>query len=149
MYANKGTMAIKHQSNCRNYYQQTVKMNTIKYQNVDEYIVHFPTNIQQVLQQLRAIIKNTAPSSEELISYNMPAYKQNGVLVYFAAHKKHIGFYPTALPIKVFEKELTTYKCSKGAIQLPIDKPLPSELIAKIVKFKIEENAQKVKSKKI
>lgn len=78
----------------------------------------------------------------------MPAYKQNGVLVYFAAHKNHIGFYPTALPIKVFADELTAYKCSKGAIQFPIDKPLPSDLIAKMVKFKVEGNTNTNKAKK-
>ena len=123
-------------------------MNTIKYQNIDEYLASFPDNIRQILEQLRAIIKNAAPNSVELISYNMPAYKQNGVLVYFAAHKNHIGFYPTALPIKVFADELTTYKCSKGAIQFPIDKPLPSDLIAKMVKFKVEENTNTNKAKK-
>ena len=123
-------------------------MNTIKYQNIDEYLASFPDNIRQILEQLRAIIKNAAPNSVELISYNMPAYKQNGVLVYFAAHKNHIGFYPTALPIKVFANELTTYKCSKGAIQFPIDKPLPSDLIAQIVKFKVEENTNTNKAKK-
>jgi uncharacterized protein YdhG (YjbR/CyaY superfamily) len=111
--------------------------------NTDEYISQFPGNVQALLQKLRAGIKVAAPKAEELISYGMPAFKLNGMLAYFAGYKNHIGFYPTASPIKVFEKELTAYKWSKGAIQFPIDKPLPLALVKKMVQFKVKENLEK------
>ena len=117
-------------------------------ENIDEYIAGFPKEIQKILQQLRAIIKKSAPGAEELINYNMPAFKWNGMLVWFAAYKNHIGFYPTSLPIRIFKDDLTNYKTSKGAIQFPIDKPLPAKLINKIVKFRIKVNLEKTKTKK-
>jgi len=110
---------------------------------VDEYIASFPKQIQVLLNQLREVIKKTAPKADEVISYSMPAYKQNGILVYFAANKNHIGFYPTASPIKIFKEDLSNFKTSKGAIQFPFDKPLPITLIKKIVKFKIKQNLEK------
>ena len=115
---------------------------------IDRYIARFPDDIQKILEQVRQTIKKTAPDAEEVISYGMPAYKLKGILVYFAAYKNHIGFYPTASPIEVFKDELANYKTSKGAIQFSIDKPLPIGLIKKIVKFKIVENLQKVKKSK-
>lgn len=120
----------------------------IKVINIDEYIAGFPDDIQKLLQKIRAIICKAAPHAEEVISYGMPAYKQHKVLVYFAACKNHIGFYPTGSGIEAFKDELTAYKFSKGAIQFPFDKPLPSALITKIVKFRIAADLQKQPSKK-
>lgn len=115
------------------------------FKNTDEYIAQQPAEIRETLQELRETIKNAAPDAEEVISYGMPAYKQNGPLVYFAAYKNHIGFYPTSSGIEDFKNEITAYKSSKGAIQFPIDKPLPLDLVSRIVKSRIERNLQKTK----
>ncbi|TAL72206.1 MAG: hypothetical protein EPN88_05095, partial [Bacteroidetes bacterium] len=101
-----------------------------------------------LLEQLRVTIKKAAPKAEEIISYGMPAFKLNGVLVWFAAHSKHIGFYPMASGIAAFKKELSIYKSAKGSIQFPLDKPLPLRLITSIVKFRVNENLQRIKTKK-
>jgi uncharacterized protein YdhG (YjbR/CyaY superfamily) len=114
---------------------------------VDRYIAGFPAGIQALLGRLRATIIKTAPGGEEVISYKMPACKLNGILVWYAAYKKHIGFYPTSGPIKFFDGELTDYKTSKGAIQFPVDKPLPLGLITKIIKFRVKENLAKSNTK--
>lgn len=98
---------------------------------VDEYIASFPPPVQTLLQEIRTIIRNGAPQAEEVISYGMPGYRQHGMLVWFAANKEHIGFYPSASPIVIFKKELEPYKTSKGAIQFPMDKPFPKALIQK------------------
>ena len=119
----------------------------IKPNDIDEYIAAFPKGTQKLLEQLRATIRKAAPDGEEVISYKMPAYKLNGMLVWYAAYKKHIGFYPTSTPIKFFKDELSDCKTSKGAIQFPIDKPLPHRLITKIVKFRVKENLSKSKTK--
>jgi uncharacterized protein YdhG (YjbR/CyaY superfamily) len=116
--------------------------------DTDSYISDFPEETQKLLQQLRKAIKEAAPKAEEVISYGMPAYKLNGPLVYFAGYAHHIGFYPTGTGIVAFEKEIATYKHSKGAIQFPLDKPLPLTLIKKMVKFKVAENQEKAKAKK-
>lgn len=105
--------------------------------NVDEYIAQFPLETQAVLNEIRAIIRKAAPKATEIISYGMPAYKMNHVLVYFAAYKKHIGFYPTGKGIEAFKEEFGDFKWSKGAVQFPLDKPLPFKLITRIVKYKI------------
>ncbi len=124
-------------------------MQSKKFTTVDEYISQFPADIQEILQLVRKSIQKAAPGADELISYNMPAYKQNGVLVYFAPAKNHIGLYPTASPIIAFKKELEKYPTSKGAIQLPLDiKKIPTGLIKDIVKFKVMENKEKSKKKK-
>ena len=115
--------------------------------NVDEYIEQFPANIQAILQKLRDTIKKTAPAAEELISYQMPAFKYHGMLVYFAGYKNHIGFYPTSSPMKVFKDRLTNYKTSKGAIQFPINEAIPLTLVKDIVKFRIKENLEKENAK--
>ena len=115
--------------------------------NIDEYIEQFPAGVQVILQKLRATIKKTAPAAEELISYQMPAFKYHGILVYFAGYKNHIGFYPTSSPMKVFSDRLTTYKTSKGAIQFPINEAIPLTLIKDIVKFRIKENLEKENAK--
>jgi uncharacterized protein YdhG (YjbR/CyaY superfamily) len=120
----------------------------IKFKTVDEYFSIFPASTRRILEQVRKTIKQTAPQAAEVISYNMPAFKLNGVLVYYAAYKNHIGFYPTASPISAFENELSIYKWSKGAIQFPIDKPMPIDLISKIVQFRVREDLEKTKKKK-
>jgi uncharacterized protein YdhG (YjbR/CyaY superfamily) len=110
---------------------------------IDEYIAPFPKEIQRLLQQMRATIKKAAPKAEEIISYAMPAFSQYGALVYFAGYKNHIGFYPTSSGIRLFQKEIAAYKSSKGAVQFPLDKPLPLALITKIVKQRVQENEEK------
>ena len=119
-----------------------------KFQTIDEYLATVPENVKALLQELREIIKQAAPEAKEVISYNMPAFKQNSVLVYFAAGKNHIGFYPTANPIVVFKDELANYKTSKGAIQFPIEKGIPKTLVRKIVKLRVQEDLEKAKIKK-
>ena len=119
-----------------------------KPKDIDEYIAGFPKEIQNTLEQLRATIKKAAPKAEEMISYGIPTFKMNGSLVYFAAYSNHIGFYPRVSAIESFKKELSMYKGSKGTVQFPLDKPLPLELITKIVKFRVRENLQRSKTKK-
>ena len=116
-----------------------------QYSTITEYIETFPEDIQTILERIRQTIKNAAPEATEVISYQMPAFKLNGILVYFAAHESHIGLYPTSSGIKAFEKELSLYKTSKGAVQFPLDKPIPFDLVEKIVKFRVRENTAKKK----
>ena len=115
--------------------------------NVDEYIATFSEDVQGVLEAVRKTIKNTVPEAEETISYGMPAYRYYGMLVYFAAYKNHIGFYATPTGHKKFEKELAHYNQGKGSVQFPLDKPMPIELIEKIVKFRMKENFSKASQK--
>ena len=117
-----------------------MKTSKKNFSGIDEYISAFPPDVQNILNQIRAAIKKAAPKSVEVISYGMPAFKQNKVLVYFAVSKNHIGFYPTPNPIVVFKKELEGYKTSKGAIQFPLDKKIPLTLISKITKFRVKED---------
>src|SRR5882672_7609074 len=97
----------------------------IKFETVDEYISTFPASTKKILKDLRKTIKQAAPDAEELISYNMPAFKQEGVLVYYAGYKGHIGFYPVSSGIAAFKKELSGYELSKGTVRFPLDKPIP------------------------
>jgi uncharacterized protein YdhG (YjbR/CyaY superfamily) len=120
----------------------------IKFKTVDEYFSTFPESTVNILEQVRKTIKKAAPEAKEVISYNMPAFKMNGVLVYYAAYKGHIGFYPTSTPIEVFKNELTPYKYSKGAIQFPINQPMPFDLIGRIVKFRVQADMEKANKKK-
>ena len=119
-----------------------------KPKDTDQYISGFPLEIQGKLEELRATIKKAAPLAEEVISYGMPAYKLDGMLVYFAAYAKHIGLYPTPSGMESFEKELASYKTGKGTAQFPLDKPLPLDLITKIVEYRMEENKQKAELKR-
>jgi len=120
----------------------------IKFKTVDEYIGTFPVATKKIMQQVRKTIIDAAPEAEEVISYNMPAYKQEGMLVFFAAYKEHIGFYPTPGGIEAFKKELSVYNSAKGSVQFPIDKPMPLALITKIVKYRVKENIEKASLKK-
>ena len=115
--------------------------------NVDMYINGFSTNIQKLLKQLRTIIVKTAPEAEEVLSYHMPAYKYHGMLLYFAAHTQHIGFYPMPSAIETFKEELSVYKTTKGSVQFTQDKPLPVKLITRIVIFRMKENLVKAEMK--
>ena len=116
--------------------------------NVDAYINSFPADVQQKLEQMREVIRQNAPQSEEVISYGIPAVKYQGMLVWFGAHSNHIGLYPRGSAIEAFKDRLSGYKSAKGSVQFPFDKPLPLELIADIVKFRLLENLQKVKRSK-
>jgi uncharacterized protein YdhG (YjbR/CyaY superfamily) len=109
---------------------------------VAEYINSRPQDVQRKLNQLRSLIQQVAPEAEERISYQMPAYFHNGVLVWFAAHSNHIGFYPRATAITRFERELSRFKHSKGTVQFPLDQPLPVELIKKMVRFRLADNVK-------
>ncbi len=111
-----------------------------QYKTIDEYIAMFPKNIRDILEKLRQVIKEWAPEAEETINYGIPTFKLNGNLVHFAAFKNHIGFYPTPSAIVAFKKELSPYKQAKGSVQFPIDKPIPFDIVKKIVKFRIKEN---------
>lgn len=117
------------------------------YKTIDEYITLYPPEIQEILNSMRKVIKECAPLAEEKISYQMPAFAQHGILVYFAACKNHIGFYPTASGIEAFNEELSEYKKSKGAVQFPINKPIPFELVSRIVRYRVAENLKKAEDK--
>lgn len=123
-------------------------MITTQPKNIDQYIASFPKDIQKILEQIRTTIKKAAPGAEEKISYAMPAFTFKGNLVYFAAYKHHIGFYALPTGNKAFQKELSAYKVGKGSIQFPLDKPMPLNLITKIVKFRVKENVEKEEKKK-
>ena len=111
--------------------------------NVNEYISGFPPEVREKLEEIREIIRKAAPEAKEVISYSMPAVRQNGILVYYAAYTSHIGFYPTASGIENFKSEFSEYKSSKGAVQFPLNKPLPADLITRIVKFRLKETSSK------
>ena len=112
---------------------------------IDEYIDASPEPAQSKLRELRLLIQETAPDAQEKISYQMPTFYLNGNLVHFAAHTKHIGFYPTPSGIAQFEAQLSSYKHAKGSVQFPLDEPLPLDLIRQIVRFRVEENLAKRK----
>jgi uncharacterized protein YdhG (YjbR/CyaY superfamily) len=113
--------------------------------SIDEYIVGFPPETQKVLEELRALIKASAPGAIEKISYAMPTFDLNGHhLVHFAGYAKHIGFYPVPSGIEAFKEELKPYKSGKGSAQFPLGKPMPMDLIRRIIEFRVEENTRKV-----
>jgi uncharacterized protein YdhG (YjbR/CyaY superfamily) len=119
----------------------------INFQSIDEYILTFPPKIQEILENIRKVVKESAPDAQEKISYQMPTFVLHGNLVYFAAFKNHIGFYPTPSGIEAFKDELSVYKGAKGSIQFPLEKPIPYELISKIVKVRVAENIKKAEDK--
>ena len=114
---------------------------------IDEYIAEFPPEIQTRLREVRAVIQEAAPDATETMSYAMPTFDLNGHLVYFAAFKSHIGLYPTPRGIEEFDEELAAYKSGKGSVRFPLDRPLPLDLISRIVRFRAEENARKAASR--
>jgi len=110
-----------------------------QFRNIDEYIAGFPENVRDILEELRQVIRQAAPQAEEAMRYGIPTFRLNGNLVHFAAFKNHIGFYPTPSAIETFKEELSPYKQAKGSVQFPIDKPMPYDLIQRIVKYRVEE----------
>jgi uncharacterized protein YdhG (YjbR/CyaY superfamily) len=124
-----------------------MESNKPSFNSIDEYIAIFPVAVQTKLKELRTAIKTAAPDALEKISYQMPAFSLKGNLVYFAAYKRHIGFYPTLSGINEFESELSGYQYSKGTIKFALEKPLPLDLISKIVKFRAAENLKKAEIK--
>ncbi|HST03128.1 MAG TPA: DUF1801 domain-containing protein [Chloroflexia bacterium] len=115
--------------------------------SIDQYIATFPEDRQVLLQAVRAAIREAAPEAVEVISYQMPAFAQDGNLVYFAGLKDHIGFYPTPGGIEAFQDELSRYRTTKGAVNFPVDQPMPLELIGKVVRFRVAENSRKAAAK--
>ena len=118
-----------------------------KAKDIDQFIAGWPKEIQKHLQQIRQAIRKAAPNAEETISYGIPTFTLKGNLVHFSAYKNHIGFYPAPAAIIAFKKELSAYVTSKGAIQFPLDKPLPLALIHKMVKFRVAENLARAELK--
>jgi uncharacterized protein YdhG (YjbR/CyaY superfamily) len=114
-----------------------------QFKNIDEYIGTFPKKVQVILEKLRQIINESAPKAEEAISYQIPTFKLNGNLVHFAGYKNHIGFYPSPSGIEAFKNELSPYDVAKGSVKFPIDKPIPFDLVRKIVEYRVKENLNK------
>jgi uncharacterized protein YdhG (YjbR/CyaY superfamily) len=125
-------------------------MRPSKPKDIDEYIARFPIDVQELLEQIRVTIKKVVPEAEETISYGIPTFNLNGTyLIYFAAYKYHIGFYPVPIAIEEVDKAFASYKTSgKGTIQFPLNKPMPLKLITKLVKFRVKENMEKIAKKK-
>ncbi|MFZ2413561.1 MAG: DUF1801 domain-containing protein [Candidatus Cryosericum sp.] len=115
--------------------------------SIDAYIAQFPDEVQERLWILRKVIRDAAPEAEEKISYRMPTFVLHGNLVHFAAFRNHIGVYPAPSGVEAFLPELSTYRSGKGSIQFPMDKPLPSELIGRIVRFRVAENRRLAEEK--
>ncbi|MBF7090002.1 DUF1801 domain-containing protein [Flavobacterium sp. ALJ2] len=116
-----------------------------KPKTIDEYIAGFPVEIQEILEQVRQTIKRAAPNAEEKISYAIPTFTLNGNLVHFAAFKNHIGFYALPSGNEAFQEELSVYKSGKGSIQFPLNKPMPLDLITKIINLRVKQNLDKIK----
>jgi uncharacterized protein YdhG (YjbR/CyaY superfamily) len=115
--------------------------------SIDEYIAGFPPHVQELLQEIRATIREAAPDAAETISYQIPTFTLKGNLVHFAAYQRHIGFYPTSTGIEQFKNELAGYERSKGTVRFPLDKPIPFDLISRIVKFRVGENLARAEAK--
>lgn len=115
--------------------------------NIDEYIASFSPDVQAILQKIRFTIRQAAPEARETISYKIPAFRLDGILVYFAAFKKHIGFYPPVRGDAKLEKAISTYAGEKGNLQFPLDQPIPYRLIERIVKLRVKQNLSKASRK--
>jgi uncharacterized protein YdhG (YjbR/CyaY superfamily) len=117
-----------------------------KYQTTDEYISTLPKNARDILKRLRSTIKQAALEAEEVISYNMPAFRYYGIVIYYAAHKEHIGLYPANIHvIEQFRDDLKPYKPSKGTIKFPLEKPIPLDLVKRIVEFRVKQNLERAR----
>lgn len=116
--------------------------------NINEYIAAFPTQIQTILKKIRRTVHNAAPEAEEIVSYRMPAFRQDGILVYFAAFKNHIGLYPPVSGDAKIEKAIAPYAGEKGNLRFPLDQPIPYDLIERIVKFRLKQNLAKAAEKR-
>ena len=114
---------------------------------IDEYIAGFPQDVQEILEKIRVTIRKAAPDAQEAIKYQMPTFTLKGNLVHFGAFKKHIGFYPVPTGIEEFKDELAVYEGGKGSVQFPLDKPIPYDLIGRIVEFRVKENLERAETK--
>lgn len=123
-------------------------MKTATAKDIDEYITQFPAEVQAPMQELRSTIRKAAPEAQETINYQMPTFTLEGNLVHFAGYKNHIGFYPAPSGIEHFSKELSAYELSKGTVRFPLDRPIPFDLINRIVQFRVKENLEKAAAKK-
>lgn len=119
----------------------TVPISRATFKNIDEYIESFPPEIQEILEKIRLTIRNAAPDAQEAISYMMPTFRLNGVLVHFAAFKKHIGFFPPVRGDRGLEKAISIYAGEKGNLRFPLDQPIPYGLIERIVKLRVKQNS--------
>ncbi len=119
-----------------------------KAKDIDGYISQFPADVQAILQKVRTTISSAAPEAKETISYQMPAFKQRGILVYFAAWKKHIGLYPPVSGDKALEKAIARYAGPNGNLQFPLDEPIPNDLIERIVKLRVKQDLAKAAAKR-
>src|ERR1700692_5001060 len=119
-----------------------------KQKDIDDYISKFPADVQAILQKLRETIRHAAPEAKETISYMMPAFKQHGILVYFAAWEKHIGMYPPISGNKTLEKAIARYAGAKGNLQFPLDEPIPFDLIERIVTLRVKQDSAKAEAKR-
>lgn len=115
--------------------------------DIDEYISGHPPELQTILKKIRSLIREITPEAEETIKYQIPTFTLHGNLVHFAAFQKHIGFYPEPTGIQKFQKELAAYQSAKGSVQFPLDQPIPYDLIRRIVKFRVQENLERWKTK--
>ncbi len=122
--------------------------NVQKPKEIDRYISQFPANVQAILEKVRTTISQAAPEAKEIISYQMPAFKQHGMLVYFAAWKKHIGLYPPISGDKALIKAIARYAGEKGNLQFPLDEPIPYDLIERIVKLRVKQDMEKAAAKR-
>jgi len=125
-----------------------MKVEQVKFTNIDDYIAGFPKEIQGILEKVRKTIGSAAPGAQETISYQIPTFTLNGNLVHFAAFKNHIGFYPTPTGIAKFKKQLSAYGGAKGSVQFPLNQPIPYALISRIVKFRVKENLERAAPKR-
>jgi uncharacterized protein YdhG (YjbR/CyaY superfamily) len=135
------TKSIENERRCVN------RMSTSRpqYKTIDEYIASFPKDVRDILEALRRVIGEAAPRAVEAMAYGIPTFRLHGNLVHFAAFQNHIGFYPTPSGIKAFKEELTPFKQAKGSVQFPLNKPIPFDLVKRIVKYRVEENESKKK----
>jgi uncharacterized protein YdhG (YjbR/CyaY superfamily) len=129
---------------CKRKYMSTVKSTP---KNIDEYIAGFPPDVQRILQKIRTTIKKAAPGAQETLKYHMPTFVLNGNLVYFAAFKNHIGFFPPVSGDKSLRNELSIYEGPKGSLKFPLNEPIPYGLIKRIVQIRVKENLDKAEAK--
>jgi len=122
-------------------------MNETAPATIDAYIAAFPDDVQAILQQIRRAVHEVAPEATEAIAYGMPTFRLHGNLVHFAAFKNHIGFYPVPSGIEAFQEELAAYKQGKGSVQFPLNRPMPYDLIRRIVEFRVRENTARAAAK--
>jgi uncharacterized protein YdhG (YjbR/CyaY superfamily) len=124
-----------------------MESSNVGFNAIDVYISAFPEETRKILEELRATIKAAAPDAVEKISYQIPTFYLKGNLVHFAAWKHHVGFYPTSSGTQAFERELSGYESAKGSVKFPIDKPLPLDLVSRIVRFRVAENLERAAMK--